>query len=263
MENGLFLAKKILGGLLMPVPVTLLLLLWALLFLLRRKTRWLGFLCVLLATALLFAASYAPLNNRLIAPLEQRYPSYQATDEPAEYIAVLGSWHRSDPNQPVSSEVKPAGVVRLVEGIRIYHLNPGSRLIFTGYKGYPLEDPVAYPEKLKELALALGVPAEDILSFTGPKDTAEEARLIAENFPDSRLVLVTSAAHMPRSMQLFRSAGLAPVAAPTNHISRPVRSRLQYPSAHALANTQDWWHEQLGTSWSQLIGQIKEKTAEK
>lgn len=261
MENALFLAKKFLGGLLMPLPVTLLLLIWSLLFLLRRKTRWLGFICVLFATVLLFTASYAPLSSRLTAPLEQLYPSFRPGDEPAEYIAVLGSWHQSESSKPITSEILPAGVVRLAEGIRVYRLNPGSKLILTGYHGLPA-DPIAYPDKLKELALALGIPEADILGLAGPKDTAEEAQLIAENFPEGRLVLVTSAAHMPRAMKLFRTAGLTPVAAPTHHLSRPVRSTLQYPSAHNLANTQDWWHEQLGTYWSRLIGQIKEKLAE-
>jgi len=238
----------------MPLPMVLLLLGWALLLLLRNKTRWFGVLFMLLATALLFVASYAPLSSRLTGPLERQFASYQPTEQPIDYIAVLGSSHVSGGGLPLTSELKPAGIIRLVEGIRIYRLNPGSKLIFTGYHGGEQE---SYTDKIVELAVALGVPTEDILPFTGPKDTADEAKLIAENFSGAKLVLVTSASHMPRAMGLFRTAGLAPIPAPTNHLTRPVHSYWLFPTADTLARSQNWLYEQLGLLWSQLTGQIK------
>ena len=259
MDHAFFLAKKILGGLLMPVPTILLLLIWAFLFLLRRKTRWLGFLCLLAGAGWLFVASYQPLAHRLIAPLEAQVASYQLGEEAVDYVAVLGASHQSVPGQPVTSQVSPAGVVRLVEGIRVYRLNPGSRLVFTGYHGLSA-DPVSYPEKLKELAISLGVPAEDILTFSGPRDTAEEARLLAETLPVAELVLVTSASHMPRALALFKGAGLQPVPAPTHHLARSGRADGQFPSAHDLARTRDCLHERLGLWWAQLTGQLKESS---
>ncbi len=243
METALFLLKKFVGGLLMPLPVILLLLLWGLLFLLRRKTRWVGYVIVLLATGLLFAASYAPLSSRLTAPLEQQYASYQPGDTPVDFVAVLGNGHVVAETLPITSELDPTGVVRLAEGVRIYRLNPGSKLIFTGYHG---DQTKSYTEQIKELALGLGVPEADILAFTGPKDTAEEAQLIAENFADTSLVLVTSASHMPRAMGLFRRAGLNPIPAPTNHLTRPVGSFWLFPDADTLSPSQAWWYEQLG-----------------
>jgi uncharacterized SAM-binding protein YcdF (DUF218 family) len=254
LDSYLFMLKKFLGGLLMPLPLVLLLLLWALLLLPRNKTRWFGVLFVLLATVLLFVASYAPLSSRLTGPLEQQFASYRPAADSVDYVAVLGSGHVSGGGLPLTSELKPAGVVRLVEGIRIYRLNPGSKLIFTGYHG---GQPESYTDKIVELAIALGVPAADILPFTGPKDTADEAQLLAENFSGTKLVLVTSAAHMPRAMGLFRSAGLDPIPAPTNHLTRPVRSYWLFPSARTLARSQSWLYEQLGLTWSKLTGQIK------
>lgn len=249
LDNYLFLLKKFLGGLLMPLPILLLLLFWALLFMLRRKTRWLGFLFVAAATALLFVASYPPLSTKITGPLEQQYASYQQTDNMVDYVAVLGSGHVSAEGQPLTSELSPTAVVRLVEGIRIYRLNPGSKLIFTGYNG---RQPESFADKIKQLALALGVPKEDILSFTGPKDTAEEAALIAEKFNDNSLVLVTTALHMPRAMDLFHQVGLEPTPAPTNHLSKPVRSKWIFPNAKTLMKTQYWLHEQLGLLWAEL-----------
>ena len=257
MDHYLFLLKKFLGNLLMPVPITLLLLLWALLLLLRRKTRWLGVIVVFVATALLFVGSYAPLSNQYIAPFENQTPKYQQSYPPIDYIAVLGSWHQSVTDQPVTSELNPTAIVRLAEGIRIYLLNPGSKLIFTGFKGV-VEDPISYPEKLRELALALGVPSEDILTFNGPRDTMEEAEVIAANFSGASLVLVTTAVHMPRALNLFHRAGLDPIPAPTEHFSKPFKGWWNFPSGKTLQHSEDWAHERLGLLWVKLTGQAKE-----
>ncbi len=260
MEQYVFLLKKILGDLLMPVPMILLLLCWALLLLLRRKTRWLGYLTIIFVTALLFVASYAPLSNQLISLFESRIPQYQQGDEPVDYVAVLGSWHQTVTTQPITSEIKPAGVVRLAEGIRIYRMNPGSKLVFTGFKGIP-EDVVSYPDKLRALAISLGVPAEDIIVLNGPQDTQEEARLLASKYAHSALVLVTTALHMPRALLLCQQAGLNPIPAPTNYLSKPFSGWWTFPSAATLAHTEYWAHEQLGILWSDVVKQIELVTA--
>ena len=260
MDQYLFLFKNFLGHLLMPVPVTLLLLLWATLLLLRRKTRWVGIITVILATALLAVTSYAPLNNQIIAQLETQIPTYSQNDHEVDYVAVLGNWHQSVAEQPITSEIKPSGIIRLVEGIRIYRMNPGSKLIFTGFKG-ALADPVSYPEKLRELAISLGVPKDDILIFNGPRDTADEANLLASNFADTTLVVVTTAVHMPRALYLLNRAGIEPIPAPTEHLSKPFKSWFILPSGSALANGEYWAHEQIGLIWAKLVYKVKKETS--
>ncbi len=261
MDHYLFLLKNILGHLLMPIPVTILLLLWATMLLLRRKTRWLGIIVVALSTALLFAASYPPLSNQYIAHYENQTPQYSQKKGAVDYIAVLGSGHQSTANQPVTSELKPTAIVRLAEGIRIYRLNPGSKLILTGFRGVT-PDPVSFPDKLSELAIALGVPTDDILVFNGPHDTAEEAKLLAHNFTDTEIVLVTTAVHMPRALFLFQQAGLNPIPAPTEHLSKPHRSWWLFPSGETLAKGEYWAHEQLGLIWAKLVQEVADKRSE-
>ena len=260
MDQYLFLFKNFLGNLLMPVPVTLLLLLWATLLLLRRKTRWLGIITVILATAILAVTSYTPVNNQIIAQLEAQTTAYSQDNREVDYVAVLGNWHQSVTDQPITSEIKPSGIVRLVEGIRIYRMNPGSKLVFTRFKG-AIADPVSYPEKMRELALALGVPGEDILIFNGPRDTADEANLLASNFADTTLVVVTTAIHMPRALYLLHRAGIKPIPAPTEHLSKPFKSWLILPSGSTLAKGEYWAHEQLGLIWAKLVHKVEKETS--
>lgn len=255
-DSYLFMLKKFLSGLLTPVPMVLFLLLWALLLLLRKKTRWAGYLFLLAGIALLFAASYAPISTLATSPLEKGYVSYQPDSVAADYIAVLGHGHIHSEKQPITSEISPEGIVRIVEGIRIYQLNPGSKIIFTGYSGLE-NNPSSYAEKAKVLALSLGVPDEDILFFPGPRDTSEEAELIANHFSGNSIVLVTSAAHMSRALLLFNREGLDPVPAPTHHRTKPIKSYWTFPSAGTLKNSAYWQHEKIGLIWAEITGKKK------
>jgi uncharacterized SAM-binding protein YcdF (DUF218 family) len=72
-----------------------------------------------------------------------------------------------------------------------------------------------------------------------------------------RLVLVTSAMHMPSSMGLCRAAGLEPVAAPVGHLVKasqggsPAR---YFPSPDGLRKAQRAVHEYLGLAWNRVRG---------
>ncbi|WP_237251726.1 ElyC/SanA/YdcF family protein [Thioalkalivibrio nitratireducens] len=75
-------------------------------------------------------------------------------------------------------------------------------------------------------AQALGVDPARIVVLDTPTDTAREAYALREFLgTEARFVLVTSASHMPRSVQHFERVGLAPIASPTHVLTgrgRPV-----------------------------------------
>lgn len=258
MNNILFITKKVISALLMPTPVIILLLLSSVLLLQFNKARKAAIVLLIFTTSALFLLSYDPVVNPLVSALESSAPVYQYNaQQPLSHIAVLGSFHQSEPGYPVTSEIHQSGIVRLTEGLRIYRLNAGSKLIFTGFRGLS-KDPVSYPQKLKELAIALGVEAQDIIVLHGARDTSEEADMIAAEFPHSNLALVTTAMHMPRALGLFRGAGLNPVAAPTEHMGRRVKGLWSRPNAFTLYKMEYWVHEKLGYFWGQLRGQIEQ-----
>jgi len=68
-----------------------------------------------------------------------------------------------------------------------------------------------------------------------------------------RVLLVTTAWHMPRAVQAFRAAGLDPVAAPTSFIvPGPFEWTLLLPSPGGLQASQWAIHEMLGRVWYRL-----------
>ena len=68
--------------------------------------------------------------------------------------------------------------------------------------------------------------------------------------------------HLPRAMALFAGQGLTPVAAPTEHLSKPSEIWWRLPTAKNLMRTEYWIHEQLGRLWAQLMGQIDKLTSD-
>ena len=91
------------------------------------------------------------------------------------------------------------------------------------------------------------------------RDTADEAEIIAKMIGREKFILVTSAAHMPRSMALFRKRGLQPIPAPADFLVREAQgsdpSRF-FPGAGSLGQVETAVHEYLGLAWAWLRGEI-------
>jgi len=254
----MFLLKKILAQFLMPLPLASILLLLALWWLATSRRRRAPGLAVAIALGLILIGGNGRVADGLLRPLETRYGS-QAVEprsgSPAPvHIVVLGGGHVSDPTAPLSSQVNEAAVIRLVEGIRLQRLYPGSKLIVSGGTVF---DPQPSARLMADLATELGVAREEIIQVDQPMDTAEEARCIAPIVGDVPFLLVTCAAHMPRAVALFERAGTHPIPAPTHHLARLRQGPspgYYFPSAYNLAKTEKAIHEQVGMVWAKVKG---------
>lgn len=123
----------------------------------------------------------------------------------------------SDPKLPITGQLPQSTLLRVVEGIRIYKQLKGSKLLFSGG---PVFNPVPEGIGMAKLAADLGVPEKDIVAEAKSKDTEEQALIIKDIAGKDKMILVTSAYHMPRSMALFKKRGMYPAPAPTGHIIR-------------------------------------------
>jgi uncharacterized SAM-binding protein YcdF (DUF218 family) len=201
-----------------------------------------------LSFGLLFLFSYSPFSNFLISSLENQYPKFDYKTH-VKYIHVLGSGHNTDPSQPLSSQVGSASLRRDLEGILIHKSMKDSKIIFTGYAG-STDTPTAIMNA--RLAKALGIKEENLLINPKPKDTKEEAIFTKTVVGEEAFILVTSATHMPRSMMLFKSLGLNPIAAPTNFYKDKFDGFLKAPSIENFQNSKVAMHEYWGILWSKF-----------
>ena len=229
---------------LMPLSIILLLLFIAILFY-RLKPK-LSFSSLLLASALLFFSSFAPLSDTLMTPLEDNYPAFTKSEKPIDYIIILGGAHRSAKGLPATSQLKSSSLARLVEAVRIYHLHPEAQIITSGYAS---DDESSNAEKVKQAAIILGIPKHKILTENFPQDTEEEAQLIAPRVLNRNVVLVTSASHLPRAMAYFKKYGVNAIPAPASpSVKDNGQKAWSYylPHVTKLQQTTGAWYEALG-----------------
>ncbi len=185
--------------------------------------------------------SYAPLIVEQIAP--------QVRSQ-IRHVVVLGSGHVSDPDLPTTAQIGGSSLYRLVEGVRIYRLLPGSKLIITGGV---IPDPVTNARVVGDVAHQIGVPVRDMIVEERPSDTVEEARMLHGLLGSAPFVLVTSAAHMKRAVRIFQDFGMRPVPAPTDFI---IKNRPGGTIASWLPNCGNLWisqrviYEWLGEKWT-------------
>ena len=238
---------------LMPLPLGVFFIVLALVLLYRHKIKP-AKLLLALSIVWLFLFSYPPVANTLLSSLESNTPTLHKAPENIKYIYVLGGGHHTDESLPITSQVLEASVVRLNEGIRLYHqLHEEASIIVSGYRGS--FDPTTHAVMQQKLALALGVKKEKIILSPEPRDTEEEAIAAKALLEDKPFILVTSASHMTRAMKFFNKVGLQPIPAPTNHLAS-----IQYPnytklfSSDALEKSRIVFHELLGLVWQKIKG---------
>jgi uncharacterized SAM-binding protein YcdF (DUF218 family) len=253
-----FLLSKLLPLALYPLGLALLLQLAAQA---ARGWRWSGWLSAA-GIALLWVFAMPITSRQLIWGLEEQAAALTPTQIPqADAVVVLGGGLKPALPPRRSVEVAEAGD-RLLTAVRLLRQGRAPLLLTNGGQVSFTEGDPALPEALsaRDLAVELGVPAGQILLNPGARTTAEEAEAIdglARQRRWTRVLLVTSASHMPRSLATFRrqtKLNVIPVACDYQLPSRAGYGRPTIantlldliPEAGALADSTRMLKEHLG-----------------
>jgi uncharacterized SAM-binding protein YcdF (DUF218 family) len=249
----MFVIKKLIGIVTDPGTIVLLLLGYGFVrLLLARGTRkkglgWIfcGLLCFYLFTTF-------PLPNYLLQTLECRYAPVTAPqkDPDIHYIVVLSAGMRLNNAVPATSQLDETSALRVVEGIRLFHLMSGQpTLIMTG-AGYWQD----MGSRMAAFAASLGVPADKLIPENRAKDTYGNAVGVRPFVKNQPFLLVTSAIHLPRSMAIFQKLGMNPIPAPGDFRYSPLYFLGDFfPSGYYLTNMEAIIHEYLGLAYLRLF----------
>lgn len=185
-----------------------------------------------------------------VRPLETEYPIPNTSSlETAEAIVVLGGGMTIAPYElePGTHTLK-----RLYKGFQV-HLTTGKPIIVTG--GPPLgRDSLSESEVMLNTLLNWGMNEDNAIAETSARNTYENAIRVAEICKEKkwkRVVLVTSAVHMKRSVESFEEQGLAVIPYPTDYLyDYTDLSWVDFlPSRDALIANLSGIHEFIGIIW--------------
>lgn len=245
---GIYL-HKILPVLILPTGLIILLLLGGLL--LRR--RW----PVWTALALFWLCSTPVLSDALMTLVEGRGPRLEAAEMPAaDAIVVLGEGRDIAPGPAAVSEWTDGD--RFWGGVSLYRAGKAPLLVFTG--GWAPWAPGAPPEGdvLMRHARLLGVPEIALHTTAKVVNTEAEAYAVAQLLQQrsrTRVLLVTSAFHMPRALQLFEETGLVVTPFRVDYqvdAAEAFTVRSLVPRAEKFRKTEMAWRELIGRAWYAL-----------
>jgi len=253
----MFFLNRLIVELLSPFTCSLILLCVSLLCYLFHR-RYLGIVFQVSGLLILLVLGYGVVTRNQLLILEDTYHPFEVTSIPTDlkeeihYIVVLGSGHVSDSRLPVTSQIGGSSLYRLVEGIRVTRELPGTSLIISGGVGY---DPVPNANVVADVAIILGLDSKSVIIENRPRDTSEEATLLKPLLQKKPFVLVTSASHMARAMDIFLQNGMHPIAAPTDYILKqhvhPPAGTL-FPSTDNLSISKRIIYEWIGTLWLKI-----------
>lgn len=259
--------SKFIPPLVYPVGLTAILITAAIVF---RKRARLQVALLSIALALILIGGNRYVAVALARSLEDRIKSPEVIT-PAEAIVVLGGGTEAQAPPRRTVEITGAGD-RVLYAARLYREGLAPIVLASGGNITWLSNRPSSPaEEMADLLVFLGVPESAIWLQTKSQNTYEDALYSAEMLKAqgvSRIILVTSAMHMPRSYALFTAQGLEVIPAPTDYYvpdyywADPTQGEITsvlvnlIPSAASLTNVTNSLKEYLGMLIYRLQGWI-------
>ncbi len=222
---------------------------------LRRRPLAQGF--AIAGLVLFVTFSLNPVTEALIAFQEGQYPAFEPNSvkhNEIKFVVVLGGGYTHATQQPLASQLGAFTLPRVVEGVRLWQALPHTQLVLSG-KGW---ETLSEAQAMANMAHALGVPRERMRLDEASANTAQHPGNLKPILQNESFILVTSAMHMPRAMELFERAGLKPAAAPVGHLLtgdyKIWHNKPPYPRGDNLAAMDVLYYEWVGMLWSKMRG---------
>lgn len=199
-------------------PPGLIFLLLAAALLLGGKKKWQR-AALWLALLVLLVGGNPWAANALLFPLESRF----SPPEPlltGDVIVVMGGG--TEPDDPPRFRIEVNGAAdRLLYAAELYHQGAAPTLLLTGGNISWLDGATPAAERMAVFLAGQGIPREHLILEENSRNSYENARNSAEIIRREgfhRVILITSARHMPRAAALFNNQGVEVTPAPVDYL---------------------------------------------
>jgi len=250
----MLLISKAVSQLLLPPGGLILLGLFGVLF----YRRWWGKTAVVLSFLLLWGLSTEPVRDSLTEPLEFQYSALKVDQVKTDGTAIVllgGGIYENAPEYGGRDVLGRYAMMRTIYAVDIAQKS-GLDVYATGGKPLTQADE-AEGEIMRHWLLKLGLQEEHVHAESASNTTWENAAYMKKMLSAkgvNRVVLVTSAWHMPRAVWCFESYGFEVIPAPVDYLTEQeaydLRSYL--PRWTVLSDSGQALHEYLGLLWYRL-----------
>ena len=246
--NIMIYLNKILPLIFSPLFIVIFLIILGIIF----KSRKINLIVIII----LIFCSLPIISNKLTAYLESEYTLQETSGvNSADAIVVLGGMLRTIKTKDGLKYEFNDNVDRILSGIDLFKNNKAPLLILTrGKLPWSIGKPEG--EYLKDVAIKFGVPKKNILLTENVQNTDQEAKSVKKllNKNNIKIILVTSAFHMPRAKIVFETTGIKTIPFPVDF--RNQVSRISFidfiPSANSFKETSNFVREMIGRIYYNL-----------
>jgi uncharacterized SAM-binding protein YcdF (DUF218 family) len=190
--------------------------------------RRLGGLAAFLTALVLFLTLFTTTGTVALQVLEDRFPKPTQDPPAVSCMIVLGGVLENEVTTVRGDIELNQAADRFVEALRLARNHPQARILISGGDGSISGAYEGEAQASERFFSAFGIPADRLVTENASRTTYENTVNTAGLLKAQGLancLLITSAFHMPRSMGLFRAAGITvtpwPVDYRTSGIVRP------------------------------------------
>jgi len=188
----------------------------------EKKAKW-TLSCVVLA---IITITIFPLGTVLLVPLEHRFPTNPTLPKRVDGVIMLGGAEKNHLTQLWQQPEMNDAAERYIGFARLVRAYPNAAHIYTGGSGNPMHQELSDANTARQIFMDIGLDTSNIVFENRSRNTYENglfAKELVHPEPGQTWVLVTTAAHIPRSMGVFNRLGWSVIPYPVDHFTRPDR----------------------------------------